>query len=220
MLSESFATEAARSGKNIILADLDVGQRTSFEWGEARERNGFEPRVKVVVIDPDKHGDFGIRHASSGGELLIIDAPGFSDEKTLGLAGFSDVVVLPTGASVADLRPTIRLMHELTAKGIAKDRIVTALCRVKTPSEIKFAREYLGEAGFDCLKGMLRDMPSFRNLQNQGRAATEADTKSMRLEALELVGAIDAALQRSLQRQGEKPERYERSPERYKGRER
>jgi hypothetical protein len=69
-----------------------------------------------------------------------------------------------------DLRPTIRLMHELVGAGIAKDRIVTALCRAEGANEIEFARRYLYEAGFSCLKGVLRDIPSYRSLQNEGRA--------------------------------------------------
>ena len=129
MLAQAFAVDAAKRGTSVLLADLDIAQRTSFEWSQARERNGTEPRIKVAVIDAESSGDFGVTDAGER-DLLGIDAPGWSDEKTLMLAGFSDIMVLPTGASVADLRPTIRLMHELVGGGIGKDRIVTALCRV------------------------------------------------------------------------------------------
>lgn len=219
ILSQSFSVEAARTGKSVVLADLDVAQRTSFEWSEARARNGFEPRVKVLVVDPDRYGDFGVRQASGGADILVIDAPGWSDEKTLMLAGFSDIMVLPTGASVADLRPTIRLMHELSAAGVAKDRIVSALCRVGGASEIKFAKSYLKEAGFECLDTVLREMTSYRAIQNQGRAASEADG-NLGAEAREVVGAIMKVLEREKRRRTAKPERFAPAPERFRETER
>jgi chromosome partitioning protein len=217
ILAQALAVDAALRGENVLLADLDIAQRTSSEWGEVRLHNGCEPRVKVAVIDPDRYRDFGVRQATGSCDLLVIDAPGWSDEKTLMLAGFSDVMVLPTGASVADLRPTIRLMHELVAGGIAKERFVTALCRVESPSEIQFARHYLQEAGFSTLKGVLRDMPTFRSLQNEGRTVIEASGK-LREEARELIGSIRAALEREKGKRQAKPERFALSPERFQGR--
>ena len=217
IIAEALAVDAARRGEKVLLADLDIAQRTSYEWGEARARNGTEPRVKVVVIDPDRFGDFGVRQASGTCEVLVIDAPGWSDEKTLALASFSDVMVLPTGASVADLRPTIRLMHELVAGGIAKERIVTALCRVESPSEIDFARNYLKEAGVTALKGVLRDMPTFRTLQNEGKAVIEAGGK-LKEEANELIGSIRATVEKELVRRKAKPERFVHTPEKFQGR--
>jgi chromosome partitioning protein len=200
MLSQAFAVDTQRRGLATLLADLDIAQRTSAEWAEARAHNGYEPRIKVAVIDPEKHGDFGVG--------------GWSDEKTLMLAGFSDVMVLPTGASVADLRPTIRLMHELVGAGIAKDRIVTALCRVESAGEIDFARNYLGEAGFSSLKGVLRDMPTYRSLQNEGRCVLEAGGK-LKEEAVAIIGSIRSTLEREQARCQAKPERFVLAPERF-----
>ena len=213
MLAQAFAVDAAKRGTSVLLADLDIAQRTSFEWSQARERNGTEPRIKVAVIDAESSGDFGVGDAGER-DLLVIDAPGWSDEKTLMLAGFSDIMVLPTGASVADLRPTIRLMHELVGGGIGKDRIVTALCRVEAATEIKFAREYLQQAGFACLKGVLRDMPTFRALANEGRTVVEAVGK-MKDEAMELIGSIRGALEREQVRRQAKPERFVLAPARF-----
>lgn len=217
MLAEAFAVDAQGRGENVLLADLDIAQRTSFEWGQVRERNTHEPRIKVVVIDADRTADFGVREHVGKCDTLIFDAPGWSDEKTLMLAGFSDVMVLPTGASLADLRPTIRLMHELVSGGTPKDRIVTALCRVEAATEIKFARDYLKEAGFSCLKGVLRDMPTYRALQNEGRTAIEA-TGKMKEEAVELVGSVRQWLEREKERRQAKPERFVLQPGRFQGR--
>ena len=46
-LARAFAVEAARVQANILIADLDDAQRTSFEWGQRRLANGFKPTVNV-----------------------------------------------------------------------------------------------------------------------------------------------------------------------------
>ncbi len=217
MLSQAFAVKSAKEGKKVLLADLDVGQRTSHEWAEARMNNEHTPYVKAVVVEPVRHEDFGLMHLKKDCDVLIVDAPGWSDEKTLMLAAYSDIMVLPTGASTADLRPTIRLMHELVRRGITEDRIFTALCRVKSASEIKFAREYVKEAGYKTLPGMLRDMPTFRNLQNIGMSALEVEPKhkEMLKEAKELIEGIQEGLNSYLKRIREKPEQFVHQPERF-----
>lgn len=63
-------------------------------------------------------------------DVLVGDAPGWADASTVWLAQGSQLTMLPTGASVDDLSPTIRLMHELTAKGIADWRLALALTRI------------------------------------------------------------------------------------------
>ena len=215
MLSQAMAVSSLQAAEQVVLMDLDVGQRTSFEWNEARKLNKILPAVDVRLIDPDRHIDFGISLLPPATSLVVVDAPGWSDEKTLALAGYSDVMVLSTGASVADLRPTIRLRHELIAKGTVASRLVTALCRVKTEGEIAFARQYLEEAGFNALPGALSELPVYRSLQNQGYCAVEARGEGVREEALQLMGSIRGALETERVRQQRKPERFTPGPERF-----
>lgn len=215
MLSQAFAVSSIRAQEQVVLMDLDVGQRTSFEWNEARKLNKILPPVDVRLVDPDRHIDFGIGQVPQATSLVVVDAPGWSDEKTLALAGYSDVMVLSTGASVADLRPTIRLRHELIGRGAVASRLVTALCRVKTEAEITFARQYLKEAGFEALPGALSEMPAYRTLQNQGYAAIEARGGAVRPEAMQLMQGIRGALEAERARQERKPERYVPGPERF-----
>jgi chromosome partitioning protein len=213
-ICQAIAVEAARAGRRVVLLDEDVAQRTSFEWARARRHNGFEPAVEVVVVDPDRHPDFGVAAAGGGADLVLVDAPGWSDETTLRLAALSDLTVLPTGASVADLRPTIRLLHELVAAGVGAERIVVPLYRVASATEIKFARGYLAEAGFAAVEAVVRDMATYRTLQNQGRAASEAEGK-LGQEARALVAEVLDALARRTRARSARPERYVPTPERF-----
>ena len=133
-------------------------------------------------------------------DLLVVDAPGWADASTLWLAQGSQLTVLPTGGTVDDLNPTIRLMHELMNKGIADWRVALALCRIHSDAQAEFARGYLKQANYRALKGELREKKSFADLQNVGQAVTEGPAAVSR-EAIELVGSIAAALERSRKRE-------------------
>jgi chromosome partitioning protein len=201
LMSQAFAVASVQAGDSVVLGDLDVAQRTTLEWGQWRAQNKILPVVPVKLIDPDRSVDFGLRQMDEGLKLLVLDAPGWSDERTLSLAGFSDVMVLPTGASVADLRPTIRLHAELTSNGIDPSRILTTLCHVQNKTEIKFANDYLVAAGMVVAAGVLHEIPEFRKLQNQGLSAVEAQGEKGRNEAMQLMSIIRGTLVNEQQRQ-------------------
>ena len=46
----------------------------------------------------------------------------------------------------------MRIAHELTTAGTARERMLFALCRTgDRPGEIEDARRYIADAGYDCL---------------------------------------------------------------------
>ena len=151
LLAQGFAVQAARNSHSVVLVDLDIDQQTSFEWAQARLLNKYKPKVCAALIDPAARSDFGLGTARLGFDVLVVDAPGWSDERTLRLAAIADLMVLPATPTVADLRPTIRLMHELKAQGIPDSRMVIAVNHVRAARELTFARTYLKEAGLAAL---------------------------------------------------------------------
>jgi chromosome partitioning protein len=204
-LARAFAAEAARRGGSVLIADLDEAQRTSWDWGERRAANGFQPSIAVERVPR-----LQVFTRAANLDLLVADAPGWADASTLWLAQGSQLTVLPTGGTVDDLNPTIRLMHELMNKGIADWRVALALCRIDSEAQAEFARGYLKQANYKALKGELRERKSLADLQNLGRAVTEGGAISR--EAIELVGSIGAALERS--RRKEAAEREKSGPAR------
>jgi chromosome partitioning protein len=197
-LARAFAVEAAKTNSSVLIADLDDAQRTSCEWSERRAANSLLPQIKVELLPAL---EVFIRAADV--DLLVADAPGWSDTSTVWLAKGSKLTVLPTGASVDDLNPTIRLTHELMNKGIADWRVALALCRIQTDAEAAFARDYLKQAGYEALQGTLREKKGYRDLQNVGHAVTESSNASLAQDAIQLVHSIGQALEHSLQREQE-----------------
>jgi len=206
-LARAFAVEAAKAQTRVVIADLDDRQRTSWEWGERRAANKLQPPIMVERIPR-----LQVFSKADLVDVLVVDAPGWADASTMWLAQGSQLTVLPTGASVDDLNPTIRLMHELLGKGIADWRLALALCRVHSDAEAAFARDYLKQAKYHALKGELHERKGFADLQNIGQSVTEGPAATSR-EAAELVGSIASALERA-QKKAKAIEREDKAPAR------
>ena len=155
-LARAFAVEAAKAQSKVLIADLDEAQRTSFEWGQRRAANQLLPPIEVERVPR-----LQVFSKADRVDLLVVDAPGWADASTEWLARGSQLTVLPTGASVDDLNPTIRLMHELLQKNIEEWRLALALCRVHSDAEAAFARDYLRQAKYRALYGELREKRGF-----------------------------------------------------------
>src|SRR5579884_2070193 len=125
-LARLIAREYANAGWSVKIADLDVSQATSFNWQGRRLQSAMEP-----VIPVERFGSLeqALKNAAHF-DLMIFDAPPHSTAGTLRIAEKSDIVVLPTGLSLDDLEPSVRLAHELVKKAVPKVKIAFALCRV------------------------------------------------------------------------------------------
>jgi Mrp family chromosome partitioning ATPase len=52
VLARAYAVEAARAGAQVLMADLDIGQRTSKKWADHRKQNGLKPEIRAEVVSP------------------------------------------------------------------------------------------------------------------------------------------------------------------------
>lgn len=190
-LARALAVEAARSGLSVKIADLDVGQGSTVDWQKDRIASSVEPDVPVQLHRGPQEA---LRHAN-GAELLVIDGPARADKDTLEIARVADLVVLPTGASLDDLRPAIRTANSLKAAGIPSMRLLFVLSRIGTDAEAEAARSYIGEAGYRVAPGFVPERPAFRAIQNEGRAITEVRYAQLKAAAEAVVQSlVDAAV--------------------------
>lgn len=189
-LCRALAVEAARAGLSVRVADLDVAQGSQVDWYRDRLASGLTP-APPVQLHPDI--DSALDHASQV-DLLLIDGPARADRDTLALAKVADLVVLPSGASLDDLRPAVRVGHALTRSGIPAVRLAYALTRISTEAEAEAARVYITDAGYKVSSGYLPERATFRAAQNVGRAVTEVQYGTLRAAAERLTQSLIDAI--------------------------
>jgi chromosome partitioning protein len=181
------AREYAASGWSVRLADFDVKQMTTVEWAARRLEAGIDPAVEVqnyTSVDKAVKGAFA-------SDMLVIDGRGFADKLTQDIARASDKLLLPTGLALDDLRPSVRLAHELVEAGVLARKLAFVLCRTgDSDKEIAAARRYIEDAGYRCLEAPWPERTGYRDAHDQGKAGTEALHPSLRSKAEAVAKAI------------------------------
>ncbi len=186
-LARLVAREYAQAGWAVKVADLDVGQGTSFNWQARRLQQQVEPVIPVERFGTVKQA----LKVASQVDLLILDGPPHSNAGTLEMARAADVTVLPTGLSLDDLQPSVLLAHELTGKGVARNKVGFALCRVgESLDEVAEARRYIADAGYRCFSGSIPEKIAYRRASDAGRALTETRFATLNQRSDELVQSI------------------------------
>jgi len=182
-LARLFAREYAAAKWDVKIADLDTSQGTSTEWKLRREDNDIEPEI---AVEPFRSVTQALKH-SAAYDLMVFDGPPHSMAGTLEIAKASKLVVLPTGLALDDLRPTIRLAHELVENGITEDKIALSLCRVgDRENEIREARSYIKKTGYTLIQGSLPEKTAYRRASDEGKSVSEVTYLSLKKRAEEI----------------------------------
>jgi ATPases involved in chromosome partitioning len=184
--SRALAREATSCGIKTKLADLDLEQGTSSDWHRRRLAAGLPPAASVELFATAKQAI----DSAGDADLLILDGPARASKGTLEIAKVADLVVQPTGASLDDLIPAIKVFNALVKDGIPRSRLVFSLSRVGTEAEEADARAYISEAGYETLAGCLFEKPAYRKAMNSGLAVTETRYKGLNERADELIQAL------------------------------
>ena len=186
-LARLIACEYAKADWQVKIADLDVSQGTSFHWNSRRLQQGLTPQIAVeqfATVD-------GALRVADAYDLMVFDGAPHSTQTTLQIAQKSHLVILPTGMSLDDLEPTIRLAHELKQKGIPAAQMAIALCRVgDSPAEMQEATDYIQATGYRLLDGAIPERTGYRRAIDTGRTLTETSYPSLNEKADCLVQAI------------------------------
>src|SRR5207253_410552 len=144
-LCQLIAREAAAGGKQAKILDLDTKQMTSTEWVRARLERDLEPAVQA---EPTKNIGKALRQ-SRGYDIVVLDGAPGTPKRTEEIVADCDLIILPTGASRADLIPTLALARRIEQMKTGADGPVFALCRVLTEKEAAEARAMIANAGFE-----------------------------------------------------------------------
>lgn len=174
-ISRALATEYARNGWEVKIADFDLSQGTVTSWNADRMTMQVQPTVSVEQFSTIEK----LKKVSNQYDLVVIDGAPASNRQTLSIAQFSDFLILPTKTTLDDLRPQVKLAHELVSEGIEEERISFVLSMVgKSQAEVEEAQKYIQQANYRCI-GIIYQKDSIGQAHDQGRAANETPFKSV-----------------------------------------
>jgi chromosome partitioning protein len=176
MLCRLFTTEYARMGWKVLIADMDTSQSTSFEWNALRKQYKIAPSLDVHRFQTVDH----VLKIVADYDLVSFDGAPHATRITQQIAHSCDLVVLPSGSSLEDLNPQIRLAHELKETGVPQEKIVFVLSRIGSSKvELQEVLTYLGFTDYFIITGQLPEQTAFRQAVREGK--TSGETKYSRL---------------------------------------
>jgi len=171
------ATLYASNGWNVKIADLDTKQGTCTEWKRIRDHAGIDPAISVETFRSVEQ----VKKIEKNHDMILFDGAPHSSKQTLDVTRVSDLVILPSGPALDDLRPTVLLAHELTDSGIKSSNIFFALCRVgDSTAEIEEARSYINRAGYQVFEGEIPERVGYRRASDRGLSLLEVPIKSLK----------------------------------------
>jgi chromosome partitioning protein len=186
-LARSTAVALACSGRNVLLADFDVDQRTCVRWQAQRQARRLEPAIDVAKFSKEAKLDLVRRKYDD----IVMDTRGRHDELSLELATSSDVIFLPSSFSLDDISPTLNVVETLRDAGIPASRIAVVFCRTGgSARQAQRARSILRMNGIAALDPVLPQRDGFVSLSATGRTGREAPNATLQSIAL----AVDQAL--------------------------
>lgn len=167
--ARALAVAYALSGWKVLIADFDLRQTTAVEWNTTRLRDKIRPRINAMPADKPRDID------GAGYDLVVMDGRPFSDKATLDIAKASDFIVIPSGSSEEELRPSFRLGLELLKQSIAAERFCFALPRCVSDGAGSAAVAYLrNDPRFSVSAQTLLVKPGYEIAHNKGLSAVEA----------------------------------------------
>src|SRR2546423_7246248 len=157
-LARALAVEASKQKLQVLLADCDPQQATSYQWLQVRKKSKFQVKVFSTAQQ-------ALREASKY-DLTIIDGPARTSYATLEIAQKADLVIQPTGASRDDLIPAAKEFNALVKAGVNKKKLLFVLTRLSTPAEAKAIQAYLKNTGYNYSSFYLMEKTSYKQVQN------------------------------------------------------
>jgi len=190
-ISRAIAVQVAEENLKPLLVDLDIQQKTSFDW--AQRRKIHDDIIQIEARAYSSHDDALTEMQDF--DVIILDSKGYTDQQTADICKKSDLVVHPCGFSVDDRKPTFITLNTLVKLGIPKERLNVVLIGDHTESSETEIRAYFSKGGYHVVEGFLRKKKIYETALNEGLSVTEASRQDYRAEACKLTEAISRRLE-------------------------
>ncbi len=173
----------------VLLVDLDIQQKTSFEWSERRKKIKIEPLINCQVF-----AYFEKKLLKFDYDYLIIDGPAKISKESLEIAKVANLVIQPVRPSLDDLNPAIREFNSLFNAGIPKSKLTFLINAVGSPAMEKNTRDYLAQTSYYTFPIALEEKVSYQEAQNQGLSISEVKYPRLKKQVQLLVKKIMLAV--------------------------
>lgn len=186
-LSRLLAREYALNDWSVLIADMDTSQATSTNWQRRRCEHDLLPYIASQQFTHVHQVNKQVDHY----DLIIFDGAPHATQGTKEISSLSDLIIVPTGLSIDDLEPTIRLCNSLKEGGIDLKKIAIAFCRIgDNVAEVEEAEGYINKTPYFLLGGYLPERVAFRRASLEGKALTEISFPTLTKKAVELTNSI------------------------------
>jgi len=192
-IARLIGVEYARMNHKVLIADMDNSQSTCYEWNLQRGNTNIEP-----IIDARKYDEVNQAISDSKNhDILIFDGAPHATRVTKQIAEVSNLILLPTGSSLEDLKPQIRLAHGLISSDIPKDKIAFILSKINSSdSELEDVRDYISNSGYHIFKEFIPEKIAFRQAIAEGKMITETKYNTLNQRCLELFNSISKKIEK------------------------
>lgn len=178
--SRLIASAYAHSGWGVKIADFNTKQKTSTDWAALRLEGNVTPEIAAETFSTMKNA----LKQSDQYDLMVCDGRPDSDTSSLEIAKESDLIVIPAGPSLDDLRPQVLFAHELTSRGVDKRRLLFIINRtVDSQIACDDARAYIEGAAYRCAKTDIPLKTAYQMAQNNGRSLLETTFPTLNARA-------------------------------------
>ena len=195
-IARAMAAEFQKNQWHVKVADLDKGQQTAFSWSVRRDNNGITPAIETVVCSDPKTA----LELEKSSDVLFVDGKAFADNHLWQVAQAADLLIMPTGISEDDLKPTLDLATELTTKGIDRARIILVVSKVPEGGE-KEAEKTINTIkawNFNVVSDFIPMKTALSQAMDKGLAITETPFKTLRTKTDAIVQQlVDLAIEQT-----------------------
>jgi chromosome partitioning protein len=179
-LARILAVYCAGKGHRVLIGDFDLEQLSCVEWAATRLKNGIEPEVEARAFKSLKK----LRKTVDGYDLVVVDTRGLADDLTAEVSQESDVVFLPSGTSMDDLRPTLALARRLSKTKAVGAKIVIVLSLTgRSEKQLIQAQQTIHDAGFELLDAVWPLRDGYQAAFDEGRAGSEVGNPFLKKSA-------------------------------------
>lgn len=181
-LARLIARTYAEADWDVKIADFNTRQMTAVDWAAARMEANIKPDVPAQPFNSVK------ALSKERVDLIVADGKPDSDQTSLELARAADLVVIPTGTSLDDVKPQLLFAQELKAKGIPVAKMVFVINKTNdSVVATEETRASIESLGYRVIKTDLSAKAGYQNAQNAGRAISETTFVTLNDRAIQVV---------------------------------